>query len=454
MSLDEPLYIYREEDIDIINKNLSNLENRARAIYLKNYEPTLDEINSVYEIIKQYIRDNNLIVYGGYAQNALIRAKNKDAGFYSDTDTPDIEFYTPNPLKDLINLCDLLYKKEYKYVEGKEGVHPETYKIFVNFINYTDFSYMPQNVFDNCPTITIDGMRMTHPHFMLVDAYRVYTDPMTSYFRLTKTFTRFNKMMEYYPFKNNHIYNKIEYETTLNEKEYDEINNYIDNEILKKYKMIIIGHHAFNRFIKLADSKNIYLVQQPFIQVISTNFDNDRNIVLNLLKKKYGNKISYKKYYPFFQFLDKSVEFYYKDQLILRLYGGNERCVVYKYSEDEKHYYGTFQLVILYLLSNYNLAIIRNNKFNQMVYMTMITRLLKVRNEYMDKNNTNVLTNSPFEEFILNCIGQPVDPIRASLLKAIDNKSKGKKVKFQYKPTGKEGKIPDFKFNNSTGDMY
>ena len=30
-------------------------------------------------------------------------------------------------------LVDYLYKKNYKYPEGKEGVHPETYKIFVNF---------------------------------------------------------------------------------------------------------------------------------------------------------------------------------------------------------------------------------------------------------------------------------------------------------------------------------
>jgi hypothetical protein len=71
-------------------------------------------------------------------------------------------------------------------------------KIFVNFINYCDISYMPENIYKNCPKIDIDGYYYTHPHFMLVDAYRVYSDPMTSYFRLTKTFTRFNKLMHYY----------------------------------------------------------------------------------------------------------------------------------------------------------------------------------------------------------------------------------------------------------------
>ena len=96
--------------------------------YLKNNEPTINEINNVYNIIKQYIRDNNLIVYGGWAQNALIEKKNKKDAFYSQVDIPDIEFYSPKPLTDLIKLCDLLHKKNLKYVEGSEGFIPKLIK--------------------------------------------------------------------------------------------------------------------------------------------------------------------------------------------------------------------------------------------------------------------------------------------------------------------------------------
>ena len=46
---------------------------------------------------------------------------------------------------------------------------------------------------------------------MLVDAYRVYADPMTSYFRLEKTFTRFSTMMKYYSFDTKAEYNKLSY---------------------------------------------------------------------------------------------------------------------------------------------------------------------------------------------------------------------------------------------------
>jgi hypothetical protein len=420
---------------------------------LKNNEPTIDEINNVYNIIKEYIKDNNLIVYGGWAQNALIEKKNKKDAFYSQVDIPDIEFYSPKPLKDLIQLCDLLHKKEFKYVEGSEGVHPETYKIFVNFINYADCSYMPLNIFENIPVIEVDGLKMTHPHFMFIDALRVYVDPMTSYFRLSKAFPRFTKLIYHYPFNLNNIYNKIEYETILNEDTYNNINNFVMN-IAKDLKLIIIGHKAFNRLIKKAKIGNEFFVQEPYISLISYNFIDDRNKIYDKLKSKFGNKISFTKYNPFFQFTDKSVEYYYDNELILKLYGRNERCLVFDYSEKSKHYYGSFQLIQLYLLVNYFLGIIRKNNFIKTVYLTLFTRLIYAKEKYLNNNNLTSLSDSPFKEFTIKCLGKPINLLRESRIKMIKNIKEKKRVKFRYKPKGEPGKIPEFKFQNSSGEKY
>ena len=81
---------------------------------------------------------------------------------------------------------------------------------------------MPPNIFNNCPTIEVFGSKMTHPHLMLIDAYRVYTDPMTSYFRLKKTFTRFNTLMKYYPLDDKMLYNKIENSEGINKHKKEE----------------------------------------------------------------------------------------------------------------------------------------------------------------------------------------------------------------------------------------
>lgn len=443
--------MYRIEDLEIINNNIEELQEQASIVFNDNYgEPSKEELDDVYYIIKKYIIENNLIVYGGYAQNELIKEKKPDDAFYKSTDYADIEFYSYEPLKDLINLCDLLYKKGYENIEGKEGVHPGTYKIFVNFHNYTDFTFMPKNIFNNCPTITLDDIKLTHPHFMLIDAYRVYCDPMTSYFRLKKTFTRFNTLMKHYPLNENSAYNTIEYEVLLSEKEYEVINTFIKTKICNNSEIITIGHHAFNYYMMIADMEEKFYVQEPFHQLISTNYNKHKQAILNMLTQNFQN-ITKKEYNPYFQFFDKSTEFYYKDQLIIRLYGNNERCIVNKSDDGIK--YGTTQLLILYFLGHYNIAQIKNNNFNKVVYMTMITRLLLARDKYLDNKKLNVLDDTPFQEFIIDCIGKPVDPIRSSLLEGLNRKKQGKRMKFSYRPSGNPGKVPDYVFDNMSGEI-
>ena len=73
------------------------------------------------------------------------------------------------------------------------------FALFVNFLNYCDISYIPNIIFNNMPIIKVDGIKSTHPHFMMVDAYRIFTDPMTSYWRLDKTIRRFQKIFKYFP---------------------------------------------------------------------------------------------------------------------------------------------------------------------------------------------------------------------------------------------------------------
>ena len=446
--------MYRDSDYEIINNNLENIEENARKIYLSNYEPKLSEYKSVYNIIKDYIRKNNLIVYGGYGQNTIIKNKNEKDAFYKETDLPDIEFYTPEPLKDLIKLCDIINKKGYKYIEGKEGVHNETYKIFVNFHNYLDISYMPKKIFDNCPYLIGEGMRITHPNMMLADAYRIYTDPMTSYRLLSKTFKRFNLILKHYPLNNNLIYNEFSFKVNLNENEYDSIFKFIRKNIIRNSKLIMIGFQPFNRLMEKANMPDNFYVQEPYFQVITYEYNKDKNKILNLLQKKFSN-ITKKSYCRNFQYLDETTEYYYKNQLILRLYGNNERCVVYQYSKKKKINYGTFQLQISYLLFHYLIGIFNKNKFVESFNMTMILRLFKARDTYLEKNNLNVLDKSPFQEFTYDCLGEPKDTLRSSLLEGLARRKQGKQMKFSYRPSesGKEGKIPNYIFEKSSGEL-
>ena len=449
--------MYRPIDEEIILKNLSSLEDNAKQIYLNNYEPTIKEIKSVYSDIMNFIKEKKRIIYGGYAQNSLIKHKKKDDGFYKETDIADIEFYTPDPIGDTIDLVDLLHKKNYKYTEGKEGVHQETYKIFVNFINYCDISYMPENIYKNCPKIDIDGYYYTHPHFMLVDAYRVYSDPMTSYFRLTKTFTRFNKLMHHYPLNEEMLYNKSN--PSIN-KNNENILTFIRHKIISTKnsdnKFIVVGHYAFNQLMKMANAPETYLVDCTYYQIISTNYSDDIQKIQNIMKKEYPN-IVVKKYYPFFQFLDRSTEFFIningKLDLVLRVYDANNRCIVYRNSDKKKTLFGTSQLIFMYNLIQYNISKIRRNEHNQATYGSMLIRMIKARDKYLEQHNKTILDKTIFQEFTMSCMGEPKDILRESLLAGKKKREQGKRMKFLYTPTGQPGKKPNFRFDNSSGEL-
>ena len=83
---------------------------------------------------------------------------------------------------------------------------------------------------------------------------------------------------------------------------------------------------------------------------------------------------------------------------------------------------------MLNLIADYNFHIINKNKDEEKNYLTMIVRLIKIRNEFLEKNNLSILDDSPFREFnIYKYFGKPLDPIRSSFLKGMEKMKKGKK---------------------------
>lgn len=439
--------MYSKDDFDLIKDKLNDIEKKAKKYYQDNFEePTKQEYDDVMMEIKKYIKDKGLIIYGGYAQNSLIGEKNKRDEFYDDTDRPDLEIYSPDPIGDSMRMADMLFSKGYKYVVCEEGIHNETYKIFVNFLNFSDISYMDPYVFKNCPYIIIDDLKLTHPHFMQTDAYRVYSDLLVSNFRLSKTFNRMTTLMKHYPFDDKAEFNVLSYKKT---EEIDNVLRFIRKHIIHNSDLVVVGHYAYNYLVKKLDDK--HEIDVEYIQIVSSNLDKDFDKITKILKEEYGKKIYYRRFYPFFQFFDNRYEFSYNGKVVLKLYGSNERCIVFQESEKKKTKFGTFILIMLYFLIDYNFAIINQDQKEQDNFMSLIIRLNKIRNKYLDKNNLTILDKSPFEEFTLKCIGKPLDPIRSARLKMTENKEAGKKIKFRYNPSGKPGKIPSFKFNNTSG---
>ena len=445
--------MYRPEDILKINENLDKIKDDASYEYRKENEPTLDEIAKVCNEIINYIKKKERVVYGGYAQNLLIMSKNKndpiykevDGAFYNWPDLADIEFYSPTPVEDLIELSNHLYSKKFKYVEASEGIHNETFKIFVNFLTYCDITYIPAHIFNTIPIIKVNGIKCTHPHFMMVDAYRIFTDPMTSYWRLDKTITRFQKIFKYFPIDQSNNNKKLEMIQT------NETDEFIRKNIIHNSKLIIVGFYGFDYYVKKSIEK-YSLNKFPYYELISTNLKSDANKIYKLLKNKFGEKIKVKEFSPFFQFIDKRIEFYYNGTLFLRLFGNNERCIVYNYSDAKLTNFGTYNLVMMYLYFDYYLAFVNKDKFNTNLYHTLIGKLYHVRVKFLDDNILTVVDDTPFKDFTNKCYGIQIEMKRTERLELLKKKEQQKPFKYRYTPTNKIVKVPNFIFNNTSGN--
>jgi hypothetical protein len=281
---------------------------------------------------------------------------------------------------------------------------------------------------------------------MMVDTYRVLTDPMTSYWRLEKSITRFQTILKYYPINQTNVDKEI-----ILQSQNDDIIKFIRKKIIQKKKFIVVGLYAFNYYAKKV--KKYIIKNIPYYEIISTNYENDAKHIYSHLIKKYGDKISVKEFTPFFSFLDKHIEFFYNNQLILKLYGNNERCIVYNYSNKKKTHFGTYNLVMMYLYFEYYYALINRNKQNTNLYNILIGKFFKLRNTYLNNKKITVIDDSPFKDFTYKCYGTPVDSFRSSLLSGIEKRKQGKQMKFRYGPTGKPKQAPDYNFSNISGNQ-
>jgi len=455
-------------------ENYPKIMKKVEKKKLIEFEPTIDEITKVYEIIINYIKSNKRKVYGGYALNKLLIEKNKKLAIYEDTDTPDIEFYSPDPLGDLIKLCDILHKAGFKQVIGQEAQHKETYSLFVNYQLYCDISYMPSNIYNKSRYIQLDGFNLIHPWFIMIDFFRMFTDPMVSYWRLEKHFARYLKLQKTYPLPL--ITKPVEMKPYKNDNLNNTINK-LENFLASKSSIIFTGFYVYNYYLNFSNfekqNSNYKQVHMPYLEVYSSDYISDGLSVIEFIKtlpEELANKITHTEYYPFFQFYGYNTVFYYNEDdmsiPILYLYSNNKKCLPYKevpYIEfdnikiksekkDSTINIGSFDFNILHLLIILvKVRVDDDNDWNDVLYK-LINGLVAFRKYYLNKNNKTIYNDTIFEGFVIDCKGVTILPDREKRMLIQVRKKLGKPAIYRYeagvsKPPG------TYYFLNSSGNL-
>ncbi len=460
--------IIREKDLELFNDNIDKIQDEVKKRTWDVLEPTGDEKMKVVNKVIEYVKKNKRKIYGSYSHNKVIMAKNKKDAFLEEMDIPDIDFYSPDPLHDLFEICNMFYDMGYQEVVGREAQHEETYKIFVDDIEACDISYVPRNIYNKIPFIEIEGAIYVHPNWAIIDYLRILTDPMTSWeIKLDKRFKRFYLLQKNYPI--NKLTNQLD-ANFKGDKEEKDIRENISKDILKfitdRKSVMVSGVYAYNYYLEKSGMKNYKNTDISTYELISTNYVEDARELFNLLKEKYGNDLTYAEFYPFFQFTDFGVRIFYKEKLICSVYGNNHKCLPYhkvkamffekdkNKKEDGEINLVSFNLLLLHCFINYMYYRTNDNNQQKDIYMLMISHIIQFRNHYLDENKKNIFDASIFSDFVIDCMGQPVSARKEMADRIKENIANNKSAIFQYRPSAsKKNEAPQYQFKNSSGNI-
>jgi len=280
------------------------------------------------------------------------------------------------------------------------------------------------------------------------------TDPLNSYWRIEKSFSRLIKLLEYFPLP------KFNKEIEIGETENDfHIKNLIDIILddIKNKDIVVVGFYAYNYYLEQSKftekNKKIKKLNVPYLEIISKNYKQDFDSIMEKLTLKNSSlSTNHTEFNPFFIFIGNSVEVYLEGELILIMYDYQKRCHPFILYNSIK--IGTLSLTLMYSQINViKYRVIDDNDF-KLIYMIMVSHLIQMKNYYLSKNKKTIFDETPFKDFIIDCISSDINPDHEQLLKYEQRRAQNKPAMFIYDPSKnrKEKKDENFFFSNISGN--
>lgn len=367
--------------------------------------PSFETMLKGVKIVEDFIKKNKRKVYGGMAINIAIMKKNPSRKIYQDDDFPDYDFYSPDPVKDLIEICNELHKNDFKYIQAREAHHMNTYKIKIELYDkeVADISYVWNRYYHMIPTIKHNNIHYVAPEFQIMDIYRAYTNPMTGWFKIEKYFNRGSILEDLYLIKSKEPSSRKFF--PKNENNLDNLKKNIQNDVLKNNEnIIIIGELAYNKFIKYSKLKDykFRLINSPTINIMTNNFKNIIKILDEYLKNENIFKLEF---HPFLELYGKSIEYFVDTKPLIRVY---ETDICQPYHKFNNFNIGSYHVNLLFFLSKKFRNKVTQNYQHFNKYNYMINNITFAREYWLKKYNKIGNENSLFQELISECVADEI----------------------------------------------
>lgn len=480
------MLMYRAEDLADVMLHVNQIKEDARGeAERREQQMTGPQRKRAMEVVNGFIKAKGRPIIGGMALHYL--AIQHDPGsekVYPDDGPPaDVDFYSPQPIQDIMDIADLLHKQGFKALRATEAVHVETYTVSLDEWRCCDASYMEKKIFDRvrAQAVNVDGFKVVHPHFMLIDSLRILNDPMFSYFRLDKLFPRTVRLQGMFPLP------LPPHEPGAPRPPVPATTPATVASMMRTFvrgnrDVVLVGRLAARYYLAhtaakapgAADPLDTMLRQRtpPLspempLELVTTAFKASAPRVMDLLLRDHAaERVSYKEYRPFYDFLGQRGDFLVDGVCVVRLLDHDNRCIPLVELPTPGDgaggterggafvQIGTFSVVVMYLMiMRFRLGVMEDGAASsriQAAFDSLIYCMYRTRNTYLTLNGASVMDETPFQEFVLSCVGDVRSP-RAVREEVGQAKFKRGIKRFNYDPSKptKDFDRPDLYCNSS-----
>ena len=286
---------------------------------------TSPEVVKIIEILEDFLFRKKLLCYGGTAINNILP---KEAQFYDrSVEIPDYDFFSPRALEDAKELADKYYLAGYDEVEAKSGMHPGTYKVYVNFLPVADITYLHPTLFASLmkDAITVAGIRYTPPNYLRMSMYLELSRPNGDVSRWEKVLKRINLLNKYYPLKSDEAKcNALNFQRGLDEaenKDKSESIYFLTRDSLVDQGVVFLGGYGTALYSKYMAADQRHQVEKiPDFDVLSEDPEKCALIVRDRLMEAGYKNVKIVQHTPLGEVIPAHIEISVKRDIIAIVY--------------------------------------------------------------------------------------------------------------------------------------
>jgi len=276
------------------------------------------DIKEIIRIVEDFLKLSKRVCYGGTAINNILPLQ--DQFYDKTTELPDYDFFSPEPLKDAKKLADIYYEKGFTEVEAKSGMHPGTFKVYVNFLPIADITYLVPELFKSISkkAIQVANIYYCPPNYLRMAMYLELSRPAGDVSRWEKVLKRLTLLNKHYPLKGKNcriedIQRLFQYGTKKDlmkggkrELDYDDEEEFLENieerifytvrDVLMGQGCVFFGAYANRMYLKtLKYLRNKKIPRVPDFDVLSDDPETSSRILKERLEDLNISKVSIKK---------------------------------------------------------------------------------------------------------------------------------------------------------------